>query len=100
MKDFKGTPGPWFVDGTSVWDREVTPEKDCEEDANYVAEVFSDLVEQSEADAKLIAAAPELLEALQGILECHESILFNEFGVESDLCTTKARDAIKKALGE
>ncbi len=67
MKEFKGTPGKWLAkleDGRNAHDIIVD-----REDYAWVASVhqqFHDVatVEQAEANAKLIAAAPELLEAL------------------------------------
>lgn len=102
MKQFKGTKGPWVYDD---YRRAIgVVSKDDDQSFGMVCgevawvEFIGKGVETH--NANLIAAAPELLEALQGILECHESILFNEFGEESDLCTTRAKSAIKKALGE
>jgi len=65
MKEFKGTPGKWLAkleNGRNAHDIIVD-----REDYAWVASVhqqFHDVatVEQAEANAKLIAAAPELLE--------------------------------------
>mgnify|MGYP003527368965 CR=1 FL=1 len=67
MKEFKGTPDKWLAkleDGRNAHDIIVD-----REDYAWVASVhqqFHDVatVEQAEASAKLIAAAPKLLEAL------------------------------------
>lgn len=76
MKEFKGKPGPWHWEGKVL----------CN-DANIVG---GDSWTFGAADKKLIAAAPELLEALQD-LESRACIYVN---------TSKANAAIKKALGE
>lgn len=79
MKEFKGTPGPWH------WDEEGLGNKNhIVFGKEYPAEMTS------KANKDLIAAAPELLEALQD-LESRACIYVN---------TSKAMAAIKKALGE
>ena len=83
MNKFKGTPGPWeqletmhgFLIYTSIVDE--------------LALVADDLFE-SEANAKLIAAAPELLEACQIVQEWNGKIMIKE-----DF--NKVLEAIKKA---
>lgn len=60
MKEFKGTPGPWFLGG-------VENEKQSVNASAY----FIALVDEGacrNANARLIAAAPELLSALQEAL--------------------------------
>lgn len=86
MSGFKGAPGPWFV--SEGWDVEsrVT--------GNMVAAAAG--FEQSaedRANASLIAAAPELLEALQDALHAHD-----KHGEHSEW--DFARNAIAKALGQ
>lgn len=79
MKEFKGTPGPWH------WDEEGLGNKNhIVFGKEYPAEMTS------KANKDLIAAAPELLEALQD-LEARARIYVN---------TSKAKEAINKALGE
>jgi len=64
MKEFRGTPGPWFPffgsTGTVV----------LNEDDEMVLSVSNAISTHSEKDANasLVAAAPELLEALQAAL--------------------------------
>lgn len=83
MKEFQGTPGPWMDEGVYIgsvhWPFQVAE----------VAKFFGHEV-LDECNAKLIAAAPELLEALLD-LESRACIYVN---------TSKAKSAIKKALGE
>lgn len=92
MKEFKGTPGPWVADKTS---RAVGPiSRDDDQSYGMVIPVawieFDQEVEIHESNQNLIAAAPELLEALQD-LESRACIYVN---------TSKAKESIKKALGE
>lgn len=90
------TPGPWKVrffsedihDGFFVEAPKTNP------DAAYDIEILSDdsghyPTEQKLADAKLIAAAPELLRACQ---ECVK--VFDEAGIDAPFLT----GAIKKAI--
>ena len=84
MKEFKGTPGPWFVEhGTRVEN----------ESFHLLCEVFGDVtsLEEDETNAMLIAAAPELLSALQGVIRVADRDT-DEF--------IAARAAVAKALGE
>lgn len=71
------TPGPWIADNNegfsswSIWSR-MTPTGHGIP-GPQVASVHGDSAE-SDADAQLIAAAPELLEALQGALKALDAI--------------------------
>lgn len=82
MAQFKGTPGPWSVGGNEGNKLSVNA------DPYFVALV--DEGDSQEANACLIAAAPELLEALQD-LQARACIYVN---------TSKAEAAITKATGE
>lgn len=86
MKEFQGTPGPWMDEGVYIgsvhWPFQVAE----------VAKFFGHEV-LDECNAKLIAAAPELLEALQFIInDCSRMI--------PKCAEDKAIAAINKALGE
>lgn len=83
MNEFKGTPGPWVVGGNEGNKLSVNA------DPYFVALV--DEGDSQEANARLIAAAPELLEALQ-IICFFEDI--------SSAQREIAEAAIAKALGE
>ena len=88
---FKGTDGAWVNSGTAIWAGNV-----------YVAEVMSVREKDSVklANAKIIASAPELLEALRQLRDYVEDVC----AVSSDDChedhpLNLADNAIKKALG-
>ena len=96
MKKFKGTPGPWRVSekhGDLI---------DIRYNNNGIGAISLNLahvvarqswLKEAEANAKLIAAAPELLEALQFIInDCSRMI--------PKRAEDKAIAAINKALGE
>jgi hypothetical protein len=88
----KHTPGPWSVDDPhQIW---------AESAGEYVAitrvEDWDTIPrEQAEANARLIAAAPELLEALKAMLTNWEEA--PAYGSDA---AAKARAAIAKATGE
>ena len=92
MKEFKGTPGPWFIDNG----RAIGP-KSTEDDQSYGMIIpvgwveFDPEVEVQIANQRMMSAAPELLEALQ-IICFFEDI--------SSAQREIAEAAIAKALGE
>ena len=99
MKEFQGTPGPWIADKTS---RAVGPVSH-DDDQSYgilipVAWVEFDQDEGIQAsNQNLIAAAPELLEALQKIVSKAYKQNWNDAYPEE---LQSAQAAINKALGE
>lgn len=87
------TPGPWeaesFADGWNVW-----PISRKKPDGGAVA------YDCTEPDARLIAAAPELLAALQmGYADTMDYIRLNNLGGENNHWLVQARAAIAKATG-
>ncbi|MGX5067670.1 hypothetical protein ACWKYH_06750 [Enterobacter sp. UPMP2076] len=116
MKVFKGTPGPWMAshhynDVVTILDPQgleiVTAEfmpimQDYEAKLGIPhwadsTQAFRELPEEEQAaNAYLIAAAPDLLEALQSIIELQT----RGYVVLGDKYTDMARAAISKALGE
>ena len=97
----KHTPGPWEIEGTPRrgWDifslgeerRYITSDPMRERAINY------------ERDARLMAAAPELLEALEQIVEVNgpgRIYKLNELGMLVSTMLSIARAAIAKAKGE
>jgi hypothetical protein len=94
----KPTPGPWRIAGTMTkyieaslgngWVQEVASVGPTDHDNGYG--------QQHEANARLIAAAPDLLEALEDCLRVVEFLA-------SDSCPTtiqNAKAALAKAAGE
>lgn len=87
MNDAKHTPGPWHIEIVSP----------------YVAEVHSAegpvATHLTHAEARLIAAAPALLDALQGMLNAYSNT--NLASVETRLQAMDAADtAIAAATGK
>ena len=97
MKEFKGTPGPWFRDNS----RAIGP-KSTEDDQSYGMVIpvgwveFDHEIEVQVANQNIMAAAPELLEALTSTLD--------EIGFWLAQQKPELRDklvsAVAKALGE
>lgn len=89
MDKFKGTRGPWFVSNEGVL--LVRDESGLSIVAKYIGYPNDD---EEVANANLIAAAPEILEALQEIVTYH-------FGKTATApAYLKAKAAIAKALGK
>lgn len=100
MKEFKGTPGPWRVSekrGDLIDIRHGNNELGAMSLTLAHVVARQSWLKEAEENANLIAAAPEILEALQ---RC-ESVLSN---IPLEVCDVEdllyARAAIKKALGE
>lgn len=95
MKEFKGTPGPWFRDNS----RAIGP-KSTEDDQSYGMVIpvgwvdFDPEVEVQVANQNIMAAAPELLEALEML------VVFTTPTKRNAAALNKAHSAIAKALGE
>lgn len=86
------TKGPWdFWSGYNPYDKieaQVTADG-----GDIVIASYNHLISEGEANARLIAAAPELLEALQMILDHHQM----EWRTDDVACIA-AEKAIAKAL--
>lgn len=91
------TPGPWWVEGEVV----CAPDGDNFPWYVAIAERCGYPNDQSRANAHLIAAAPELYEALEALSE-HFTQVVKAFRVDSEEHETlvAARAALAKARGE
>ena len=85
----KHTPGPWKID--YGYNRSINFIGPCVPD-QYAG---SSWLRVTEANARLIAAAPELLDALKGMLE----VFGDEFGMGNSSVCDDARAAIAKVEG-
>lgn len=96
--EFKGTPGPWHVSNEG---RLLVRDDDW---LGIVADSLGYNSEEEEvANARLIAAAPDLLDALIKIVEMNQQYAVDKYGdvrkAEEMACVRTARSAINKALG-
>lgn len=99
------TPGPWIQAGPSHGDRlprftdEIVTDHDDDGDSPQTICVFNGcLDDENEANAALIAAAPDLLEALKRLVDIEDGVGLGAVWAISPL--DFARAAIKKATGE
>ena len=100
MKEPKFTKGPWIVSKTSGMEIFINhSHENSKRVPGYFAEVrrFTTDHEQVDANAHLIAAAPELFEALRCLLEKADLEFTNGRWPET---RNDARAALAKALGE
>jgi hypothetical protein len=113
MSEFKGTPGPWNVDPRYPGDVQANGQELCsmigsmDIGQQWNIEGNSDITyDEKNANARLIAAAPELLEALE---EAHRALMHYEWyanpksgWASTDNLTVRGMvdAAIAKALGE
>jgi hypothetical protein len=88
MSAAKHTPGPWVVDGRTIY-------AECDRESFTVAGMPATNHATREADARLIAAAPELLAACEATLAQWHS----ESITEQKSLHTQLRAAIAKAKG-
>ncbi len=96
----KHTPGPWVNTGL---DHQYPKEINIQSGNLYIARTIGGLglIEET-ANANLIAAAPELLEALRNLMSaCYKADLHEELSEIVDGCLLDAAEtAIAKANGE
>lgn len=102
MSEAKHTKGPWRVSTKGPLDclkptRENCFEVESDDSAYWVAQVLK-VFGEGEANAHLIAAAPELLEALTVLYEYEARRSSPDTRYESAMMT-RAREAIAKAQG-
>lgn len=104
MSKFKGTPGPWFIDDQSD-DYEMAivghPTWPCTRNGKRgvwdVCKIETD-TEDTKANARLIAAAPDLLEALKTLIAATDALADIANSGIADNAIDAGCAAIKKAL--
>ena len=89
----KFTPGPWIV--SSNYDLHVVREEGgiicCCEDGDFTG------LSQAKANARLVAASPDLLEACESLLKMEDQPLASDKCMMMLVAMDQARDAINKA---
>lgn len=93
MEEFKGTQGIWAVENVSNPNGSFYKVK--VDNSESICNITTRDTERSRLNAQLIAAAPELLEALQNVF-VHAKTIINENHSDYKL----AVKAINKALGK
>jgi hypothetical protein len=93
MTTTKHTPGPWSVDGEGI--------KAIVRDANMMIVAIRHRMpgDAHEANARLIAAAPDLLAALNGFVINEQNLNDEHFAGVQERLMKLARAAIAKATG-
>ncbi len=100
MGEFKGTKGEWKQDYQCVFIGEDHRASNFEQVIArcYPSNFYDRSDEEAEANAQLIAAAPELLEAL---IDLRHVILNDDENIARIMaCSQKAKEAIAKALNK
>lgn len=113
MKEFKGTPGPWFAQDDEWTDGDaanITSDYRSDNSIIPIAQINGggsesgfngDFAMEQKANANLIASAPELLSALQHLVEVYDDPTGKQWTTTSKKeAIAKAREAIDFALGE
>lgn len=95
MSDTKWTPGPWRITGLSAAKEGeiVGPNHKSDDACDFIAFTFGGL-DESENNAHLIVAAPDLYDALAGCVKWLEE------SPDGERATQLALAALKKARGE
>lgn len=90
----KHTPGPWVICHDTEYNRICIDDSNGNRFAPICQISLKDTTDEYLANASLIAAAPEMLEALEYAQECIEK------GIKSDDFLWQLDALIKKARGE
>lgn len=104
------TPGPWFVHDFSEICLEQAPQVgdvtvSCDHPATItvarMGRALTATIEEARANARLIAAAPDLLEAMEGIVHFSDAVAYREdiLSVSLRQWIDAGRSAIAKAEG-
>jgi len=102
----KHTPGPWFATRAERYFYIFSEKQPNAAIPDFFAEIraFEKDIEKSEANARLIAAAPDLLEKCEIALSYIEAVCFNTPNPKKRKnyadCAGQLRAAIAKATGE
>lgn len=100
MSEFKGTPGPWFIDANDVGARWNIDAENGESVAlSHQVSKDKDW-EKRDANTRLIAAAPELLDTLRQLRDYVQDMYGDSYeDCLPDHPMMLAKSVIEKALG-
>ena len=99
----KHTPGPWFVDHKSPFLVRACDDIDGRHIAHIGPANYTPRFDVDEPNARLISAAPDLLEALEDALDDYDAWMKDADVTPNESLqawTNKARAAIARARGE
>ena len=99
------TPGPWLIREGDEWTTDIVTAEgnnECGDVMYWNVASYNRQRDEAEANAYLIAAAPDLLEALESLINDSEcSCTFESAASGHNLCAfCEAKTAIAKARGE
>ncbi|MCA0214556.1 MAG: hypothetical protein LCH79_15430 [Proteobacteria bacterium] len=99
MSDVKHTPGPWAFHLNKSDSLFVVRDKEkrviCEMSWHSQSREFYTLRAESEANARLIAAAPDMLESIQKLLDAADD---SDGGMYGTLSTRFVRETVRAAI--
>lgn len=101
MKNTGFTPGPWIVDRNNVHGGQIATIYGCRDGWAEIWSTEWPDIENQESNIHLMASAPELVVALNDLLNaCYRAALHDELSeiIDGSLLDT-AEKAINKALG-
>lgn len=99
----KHTPGPWLLDSQTIYTLHRFVHVETNRWSATVCPYVGCPTEEAQANAQLISAAPELLEALQWLVKTHpykQGTIGWSAGSDVRTAITTAKAVIAKALGE
>lgn len=101
--EFKGTKGKWYLqEFTDSYTNIIRCNNGKGSETLFLASTLQSSSPETRENAKLMAAAPDLLKALQKIVEMNRQQALDQYGdlgkAESWACVKVARVAIEKAL--
>jgi hypothetical protein len=106
MSEGKWTPGPWFVSGVRFrmnggdWHSVNRYDDAAKKDENIACVGYDSRTGAGRADARLIAAAPDLAEALEMLLAANDDYFTDDQEIEFDDPISDAADAARAALAK
>lgn len=99
MSEHKFTPGPWEMVGDDRWSSSgfrIVDGQDNEVEIAATGAWGPEYSAEEEANARLMTAAPDLLEALEEVMDCW---LYGAAQPDKQKAISLAQQAIAKALG-
>lgn len=98
MREFKGTPGPWEYEPDNGWECAVHTSSELHNIEVTNHDMAEDACIEMYHNAKLIAAAPELLKSLQDFVSYAKSVNWDKSITGRHLILQEGIKAINKAL--